>query len=106
EVAVPHVALGQLLVGAAGRAEQVADDHRFEHGPKLDRGRDGGQHFAHGTTSTGISVKPDSRPSLVRERSQPASTAAARCSESASLKLWVAGRTVPGSNTAFVSGTT
>ena len=36
EVAVPHVALGQFLVGATGRAEQIADDHLFEHGPKLD----------------------------------------------------------------------
>lgn len=58
----------------------------------------------YGNTSTTMSVKRERRLSLVKKRSQPPSTAAAKCNESPSLKLKVARIVVARSNTAVVIG--
>ena len=39
EVAIPHRAFGQFFALATSRAEQIAQHHRFEFGPKLVLGR-------------------------------------------------------------------
>jgi hypothetical protein len=52
EVALAHRPFGQFLVLAGGGAEEVAEDHCFEFGAKLNLRRRGVQYLSHGLVLT------------------------------------------------------